>query len=128
MKGLLSWSTLECESTGLANISRIRALKPPQNTVYARVVVEAEEAQTVGLAFGYSDRVRVFLNDRLLYTGDNGYRTRDYRYLGTIGYFDELALPLRRGRNEIWLAVSETFGGWVLQAALESTAGIKVLE
>lgn len=123
----LSWSTLECELTGLANISRLHPLEKARNTVFAKVEVEADEALVAALAFGYSDRIRVFLNGRLLYTGDNGYRTRDYRYLGTIGYFDELALPLQKGRNEIWLAVSENFGGWGFQAALEDRAGLRVI-
>jgi hypothetical protein len=38
--------------------------------------------------------------------------SRDYRYLGTIGYFDNVTLPLEAGKNEICIAVSEAFGGW----------------
>jgi hypothetical protein len=38
--------------------------------------------------------------------------SRDYRYLGTIGLFDSVTLPLKAGENEIWIAVSEAFGGW----------------
>ena len=64
------------------------------------------------LRFGYSDRVRDFLNGRLLYSGDNGYRSRDFRYLGTIGLFDSVPLALRAGENELLLAVSDSFGGW----------------
>lgn len=33
--------------------------------------------------FGCSDRAKVYLNGRLLYAGDNGYASRDYRHLGT---------------------------------------------
>ena len=61
-----------------------------------------------------------------MYGGSNLYRSRDYRYLGTIGYFDELYLPLQRGKNELWLAVSEDFGGWGIQAMFEDMAGIEV--
>ena len=56
--------------------------------------------------------------------GDNGYRSRDYRYLGTIGFFDSVTLPLKEGRNEVVIAVSESFGGWGLQASLESFEGL----
>jgi hypothetical protein len=125
-KDELTWSKLTCESTGLANISRLHTLERPRNSVFARVTVESETDQMVGLVLGYSDRIRVFLNDRLLYSGDNGYRTRDYRYLGTIGYFDQVFLPLRKGHNEVILAVSETFGGWGVQAALADSNGIRV--
>jgi hypothetical protein len=122
----LTWSKLACESSGLANISRLHPLERPRNTVFSRVSLASDTDQVVGLELGYSDRIRVFLNDRLLYSGDNGYRTRDYRYLGTIGYFDQVFLPLRKGQNELSLAVSETFGGWGVQAALSDSTGIRV--
>ncbi|MCH8059016.1 MAG: hypothetical protein IIA11_01020 [Proteobacteria bacterium] len=49
----------------------------------------------------------------LLYSkGNNAYQSRDYRYLGTIGLFDAIMLPLAVGDNELWIAVSEAFGGW----------------
>ena len=60
--------------------------------------------------------MRVFLNGRLLYAGKAGFGTRDPEFLGIVGLFDELALPLRRGPNELWFAVSETFGGWAVTA------------
>jgi len=126
-KNGLSWQPLATESTGLANLSKLHTLTPETNTVFARVVMISERAQSKGLAFGYSDRVRVFLNDRLLYVGNNGYRSRDYRYLGTIGFFDQVYLPLEKGSNELWIAVSDTFGGWGLQAAFENMDGLTVV-
>ena len=66
------------------------------------------------LRFGYSDRASVYLNGQLVYRGSNDYQSRDYRYLGTIGPFDEVPLRLHRGANELVVAVSESFGGWDL--------------
>ena len=60
-----------------------------------RLTIHSEQERVVKTSFGYSDRVNVYLNGQLLYGGDNTYRTRDYRYLGTIGLFDELWLPLK---------------------------------
>ncbi len=124
----LVWSKLSSESTGLANISKANALGKGKNTAFAMVTLTSDRAQSKTIAFGYSDRVCVFLNNRLLYTGNNGYRSRDYRYLGTIGYFDALTLPLKKGRNELWFAVSESFGGWGIQAAFSDTDGITIEE
>jgi hypothetical protein len=42
----------------------------------------------------------------------------DRSFLGTVGLFDELILPLKRGDNELWFAVSEGFGGWAVVAQL----------
>jgi hypothetical protein len=124
----LTWSELDSESTGLANLSVVNALGKGRNTVFARAIVISDREQAKTVAFGYSDRIRVFLNNRLLYTGNNGYRSRDYRYLGTIGYFDALTLQLEKGENELWFALSESFGGWGLQAAFSDTTGITIEE
>ena len=123
----LSWTTLPTEPSGLANLSRVHPLTREANTVFAKVTVVSDRAQSKNLAIGYSDRLRVFLNDHLLYSGNNGFRTRDYRYLGTIGWFDTVTLPLQKGENELWLAVSESFGGWGVQAAFEDTDGLTIV-
>ena len=68
----------------------------------------------------------VFLNGTLLYAGNAGFGTRDPEFLGIVGLFDELALPLRRGPNELWFAVSETFGGWAVTADVPDRAGITI--
>ncbi|MCP5103862.1 MAG: hypothetical protein GY950_10810 [bacterium] len=122
----LEWKKLQSESSGLANISRVVKLERPKNTVFAKIEIDSDKQREKILRFGYSDRVRVFLNGRLLYMGMNNYRSRDYRFLGTIGYFDALALPLEKGRNELWLAVSENFGGWGIKCRFEDSKGIKI--
>ena len=118
------WHKLEVEDWGFANLSRLQAKTDKANTVLARIVLSAEEAVIKNISFGYSDRVKVYLNGKLLYTGNNGYMTRDYRYLGTIGLFDELPLDLKKGENEIVFAVSESFGGWGIMAAMDNREGV----
>jgi len=86
--------------------------------------VRSRRAQTKELAVGFSDRVLVLLNGRPLYRGDATYRSRDYRFLGSIGYWDALSLPLREGDNELVAVVSEDFGGWGIQARFHDTEGI----
>ena len=120
------WSMLDVEERGIANLARLAPYDSSHNTVVAAVTLDADRAATVRMRFGFSDRVRVFLNGRLLYTGDDGFGTRDADFLGTVGLFDELALPLRHGRNELWFAVSETFGGWAVTADLPDRRGIRV--
>jgi hypothetical protein len=49
------------------------------------------------------------------------------RYLGVMTVDnDALYLPLRRGENELIMAVSEAFGGWGLIARFADTTGITV--
>jgi hypothetical protein len=122
----LSWSKLDCEASGLANLARVQGIEKNKNCAIARITIISDKDQTKKVEFGYSDRIKVYLNDRLLYGGNNDYMSRDYRYLGTIGYFDELYLPLRKGENELWMAVSETFGGWGILARFDSMDGISI--
>ena len=91
----------------------------------ARVVVHADRARHVPLELGFSDRAVVHLNGMPLYRGDDSYRSRDYRFLGSIGWFDTVYLPLQAGQNELVLAISESFGGWGVQARFPDAAGLR---
>ena len=122
----VTWQTLPSESTGITNLARVATRTQEASTVFARVLIHAPRDTIRKVRFGYSDRVKVYLNDRLIYGGDNTYRSRDYRYLGTIGLFDELYLPLKQGGNEFWFAVSESFGGWGLQAVFDDSSGLRL--
>ncbi len=119
-----SWTRLETESSGLANLARVQGINVFKNTALVRRVLVSDREQIKRLDFGFSDRVRVYLNRRLLYSGDDTYGSRDYRFLGSIGYFDALYLPLKKGENELLMAVSEDLGGWGVQARLEDLTGL----
>ena len=121
-----SWNMLDVEERGIANLARLAGNGDGRNTVVAAATLISDRERTVRVRFGYSDRVRVFLNGKLLYAGTAGFGTRDPEFLGIVGLFDELALPLRRGPNELWFAVSETFGGWAVTADVPDRAGITV--
>jgi len=121
-KANLSWTELAAETTGITNLARVQGLGEGKDTVFARIDVSLDRPDLKELAIGYSDAAMVFVNDTLVYQGSNGYRTRDYRYLGTIGLFDRVTLPLRAGENEIWIAVSEAFGGWGIMATIKDFA------
>lgn len=124
--GIVSWSALDATERGIANLARVASPAGGQNTVVAALTLRADSAQIVRARFGFSDRVRVFLNGRLLYSGNDNYTSRDYRFLGTIGLFDGVALPLEAGDNELWFAVSEDFGGWGIVAEIAAAAGVEV--
>lgn len=122
---LTDWQELKPENSGTINISRLRQRSQEVNTVFTKCIIESDKDQIKQMTFGYSDAIWVFCNDQLLYSGDNTFRSRDYRYLGTIGYFDAVYLPLKKGKNEIWIAVKEGFGGWGLKAKLADVEGLK---
>ena len=120
------WTLLAADPGGISNLAKIQGLESNQDTVFARFGITSETKQIKKLRFGYSDAVAVYANDILVYAGNNGYRSRDYRYLGTIGLFDTVYLPLQPGSNEIWFAVSEAFGGWGIKARFDDLQGITI--
>jgi len=128
MRGERTWTELWTEENGVVNLARVQGLQQDKNTVFAAVAVNSDKAQSKELVFGYSDAARVYLNGTLIYKGNNGYQSRDYRYLGTIGLFDTVVLPLKKGDNEVWIAVSESFGGWGVMAEIPDRTGLSLRE
>lgn len=121
-----TWTRLAVEDRGYANLARVQGNGEALNTAFARVVITSDSERLVPIRFGYSDKVRVYANGQLLYSGDNTYQSRDYRYLGTIGLFDGVSLNLEKGENELLFAVTEAFGGWGVMAQIEDLSGLTV--
>lgn len=121
-----TWTHLTSEPSGLADLSRVNGIRDGRNTVLARAVIRSACADVKEIEFGFSDRAAVFLNGQQLYRGDDSYRSRDYRFLGSIGYYDQLVLPLVEGENELVFAVSESFGGWGVQARFPDPADLEL--
>ena len=123
----LEWATLKAEHTGLVNISKLRFRENRESTVLAQVQIHSDKKQIKKLEIGFSDRARIYCNGKILYSGNKNYRSRDYRYLGTIGYFDAVYLPLEKGQNTLTIAVSESGFGWGLQAKLEKLNEVEMI-
>jgi hypothetical protein len=122
----LAWTLLPTEDDGVANVSRTTRLIDGNNTVFVRMQIQADEATSRVMRFGYSDRVRLYVNGEQVFYGNSGWRARDHRFLGTISYEDALILHLDEGENEIVAAVSESFGGWGFQAAIADQTGLSI--
>jgi len=121
-----TWAEVESEASGLVNLGRLSGLADGNNTVAARIVINAEEEQIKALKLGYSDSARVYFNDDLIFRGNNEFRSRDYNFIGAINYDGTIYLPLEAGENELIVAVTESFGGWGVQARFEDMSGISI--
>lgn len=87
--------------------------QPGMKVVYARTTIESDRDQVKKLEIGYSDDVSVFLNGKILYRGRSAQGFRDPRFLGIVNpENDAVYLTLKKGKNELMLAVSELGGGW----------------
>lgn len=119
-------STIEVEPFGIADISRLAGPYDGADTVLVSSKITAENAKRVRLQFGYSDRVRLFLNGELIFDGSAGFRARDFFFLGTVGFEDAVVLNLREGQNTLTAAVSESFGGWAFAGAIADREGLVI--
>jgi hypothetical protein len=118
-----TWTQIDTENTGIANLARLHDLSGG-NTVMVRLLIDSNEDQIKGFQLGYSDIAQVYVNNLILYGGQNVYQSRDYRYLGTMGFFDKVYLPLQKGINELIITVTENFGGWGIMGKFQDTNGI----
>ena len=81
--------------------------------LYARTTIDSDRDQVKKLYIGYSDDVSVFLNGRILFRGRSAQNFRDPGFLGIVNPENDIVyLQLRKGSNELLLAVSELGGGW----------------
>lgn len=110
--GDLAWKPLAAEPGGLVDVSRLYGRTSHPDLVFAKTTIRSESDDVRRYDIGYSDIATVFLNGRPVFTGDSRYQYRDSSFLGIAGYFDSLYLPLRKGANELVVAVAEVSGGW----------------
>jgi hypothetical protein len=139
----MSWQEVSAEAPGFVVISRYRKapdllptfardfsrrLEPQKGMqlVYARATIISDRDQVKKLNIGYSDDVSLFLNDRILFRGRSAQRFRDPGFLGIVNAEnDAVYLPLKKGQNELVLAVSELTGGWGFICRFENMGGIR---
>jgi hypothetical protein len=129
----LNWTPLAVESNGFANLARVAVHSPETPAVLARISVMSDATRSAAMQFSFSDRVQVYVNGALIYAGDDSQNSRDYRFLGTVGWYDTLIVPLRRGANDIVFVVSEggegrVGGGWAAGAAFPNMTGLRLVE
>jgi len=126
----IHWQDVEAEPPGFVVLYRYREaphlrvsfandfskrLEPQQGTkvLYARTTIESDRDQVKKLYIGYSDEVSVFLNGKILFRGRSAQNFRDPGFLGIVNpENDAVYLALKKGTNELLLAVSELGGGW----------------
>ncbi len=126
----IHWQDVEAEPPGFVVLYRYREAphprvsfasdfskrlepQPGMKVVYTRTTIDSDRDQVKKLYLGYSDDVSVFLNGKILFRGRSAQNFRDPGFLGIVNpENDAVYLPLKKGRNELVLAVSELGGGW----------------
>jgi hypothetical protein len=136
------WTEFNTDSAGIANLDWLNPVKEDANCVFAAITIKSAKEQVKKIKFGFADRVYVYFNGKKIFFGDNTEFSRDYRFLGIMGYFEkpansekalykyyyELYLPLEKGENELWLGIAGSISGWGVIACFEDMEGITILQ
>lgn len=133
----MQWQKVEAEAPGFVLINRYRSAprirvtfandfskrlepQPGSKLIYARCIIDSPVDAVKKLSFGYSDEISIFLNDNILFRGRSAQNFRDTRFLGIVDpENDAVFLNLKKGRNELILALTELGGGWGFICRLE---------
>lgn len=117
-----SWTNAIAGPDGLLNIgkyiSKKRAGAFERNSndlVWVKFHVQSDKEATKQLFFEFTNRCWIHVNGQLLYSGDNTFRLRGLLFRGELGKninSQSLYLPLKKGDNEIRVAVTAVANGW----------------
>jgi sugar lactone lactonase YvrE len=130
--GASPWIKVTAQPNGVLDVARtFGRLGVEPDGILARTVIQADKEGPRKYWFGYSDEAAIFLNGRLVFYGNSAYRYRDTSFLGIVGLYDAVSLPLKKGANEVLFVIGETSGGWglILQdaTAVLKTPGVEEL-
>lgn len=124
----LTFSVVKTDSRGMLELLQHRAI-PNEARVWGAVLATtliAPDAMQCQVNIGFSDTIKVFLNDVPLTFADASYRYRNNRQEG-IFHDSQLSLflNLRKGTNSLSSIVSDSFGGWGYQLTLVDCVGVE---
>jgi len=123
------WYSVEAEENYLINLNRHFTKTNTKNSVLAKVLIKSIKAQGKKIHIGYSDKIRLCLNSKLLFEGDNSYKAsglyEDRGYV--LDKHQTIDLVLEEGENELLIEISEDKFGWGFIVQLSDLEGIEII-
>ena len=123
------WQNINTEENYLMNLNRHFTFSKSKNTVLAKVIINSIKPQKKKLYFGFSDKIRIYLNTESIFTGDNSFheseKFEDRGYV--LDKHHIIELQLEKGENELILEISEKSFGWGFISQLEDFNGIEII-
>ena len=121
------YTPVSTEESGLVPISKYvkkssagRFEQNKEDYIVATRTIHSEKKETVLFSFDYSDKILVFLNGKVIFKGNNAFRTKGIQHMGHIDInANKLYLELEKGTNKIHCVVIDKANGWGLIAKLQ---------
>ena len=119
------WKPVEAEDRAIVNLSRIhkKDVATQRRLAWLKTTVYSEKAQEKTLYLGFSDEVWVFINGEFLHVDKNYYGTPGQKNPQGRCTIENscIKIPLKEGKNEIMIALSNYFYGWGIIAKWADT-------
>ncbi len=122
-----TYTIVKTETSGLLPISKY--LKKPSSGGFERnkeaftiatTSITSKADETKLFSFDYSDNILVYLNGKLIYRGNNTFRSKGPQYQGHLNInANKLYLNLTKGKNTIHCIVVDKANGWGLMGKIE---------
>ena len=128
------WDTVSAEPNGRLLVSRYRRKTDAGGDedgrldgVHAGVAIHSPATQSASLQIDASDMATVWLNGNVLFAYDNSFRAKGPLFRGDFNASGQtLALPLRKGRNELVVLVADRANGWGLAGAVQADETVRI--
>lgn len=121
---------IRAEREGLVNLTRKYGMNQKRKVIWLKAVIESSIDQPNSIDVGFSDEVWIFLNNSLVSVDKNLFQHDIQKYpKGRISIENaKIPIRLKKGKNELTIAVANDFYGWGIMARLQSTDNILSIE
>lgn len=123
----MAFKSLNTEASGLLPISKyiertsvgnFEANKEEYAVVSTTIVTNTNEVRQ--FFFDYSDKIFVYLNGKLIFSGNNAFRSKGVQYMGYVDIkANSLYLDLKKGENTLHCVVIDKANGWGIIGGLK---------
>lgn len=120
--------SIDAETAGLLNLTRRFGATPQRKLVWLKTTIRASEPTFTNLQIGFNDEIWVYLNNEMVLVDKNLFQQVGMRKDpgGRLSINNTVAkLNLKKGENELVIAVANDFYGWGLMARLENAEKIE---
>lgn len=71
----LNYTILNSDITGMTNLAKVQGIKKGKDTVFAKIVIISKVDQIKKLEFGFSDKVKLYFNDHIIFEGNDAFQS-----------------------------------------------------
>lgn len=121
------YTSVSTEASGLLPISKYIKKQSSGNFegnkevyIIASTTINSNNKGLKKFSFDYSDKIKVYLNGKLLFYGNNAFRVKGIQHEGHLGVnSNTLFLNLKKGKNKLHCVVIDRANGWGLMGKIE---------